>query len=176
MSRLKFLAVALLALPVIAEAHITLEMRSAEAGSYYKAVFKVGHGCEGSPIREIVVQIPEGVVGAKPMPKPGWTLDVRTAPLAKPYNSHGKTIAEAPASIRWSGGSLPDAWYDEFVLVARLPEQPGTLYWKVSQVCDKGHIDWVEIPEAGKRPADYAAPAAVLEVTAKPSTPANHQH
>lgn len=171
-----FPALAALLLPFGAAAHVTLETRSAEAGSYYKAVFKVGHGCDGSPVRELIVHIPEGVVGVKPMPKAGWNLEIQTTPLAQPYQSHGKRIEAAPSSVRWSGGNLPDAFYDEFVLVGRLPEQAGKLYWKVSQICDQGRIDWAEIPEPGKRPADYTAPAAVLDVTAKPGGEAAHKH
>ena len=57
-----------------AAAHITLETKQATVGSYYKAVFAVPHGCKGSPTVKIRVQIPEGVIGVKPMPKAGWTV------------------------------------------------------------------------------------------------------
>ena len=59
-----------------ASAHTVLEYQVATAGQSYKATFKVGHGCGASPTREIVVDIPAGVQGAKPMPKPGWRLEV----------------------------------------------------------------------------------------------------
>lgn len=169
-----FLPISLLLLTALpAGAHITLETRQADAGSAYKAVFRVSHGCEGSPVKEIIVQIPEGVQGAKPMPKAGWQLVVEKTALAKPYVSHGKTISEDTSMVRWSGGTLPAAWYDEFVLVAKLPEQPGNLYWKVTQVCEEGRIDWADIPADGKKLSDYQAPAALLEVLPKADI---HQH
>ena len=49
-----------------AQAHITLEQPSAEAGSTYKAVFRVGHGCDGSPTRAITVHLPPGVLHGHP--------------------------------------------------------------------------------------------------------------
>ena len=52
-----------------ASAHITLENREATVGTFYKAVFAVPHGCAGSATVKIRVQIPEGVIGVKPMPK-----------------------------------------------------------------------------------------------------------
>ena len=61
-----------------AVAHITLEGKQAAVGSYYKAVFAVPHGCAGSATIKLRVQIPEGVIGVKPMPKPGWSLDTVT--------------------------------------------------------------------------------------------------
>jgi len=50
--------------------HVTLEQRQAAVGAAYKAVFRVPHGCDGSPTIAIRVRIPEGVLDVKPMPKP----------------------------------------------------------------------------------------------------------
>ena len=54
-----------------AAAHVTLENREATIGSSYKAVFVVPHGCAGSATVRIAVQIPDGVIAVKPMPKAG---------------------------------------------------------------------------------------------------------
>ena len=61
----------------VAQAHMVLEYQVANAASSYKASFKVGHACRESPIKQIVVNIPARVSGAKPVPKPGWTLAKR---------------------------------------------------------------------------------------------------
>lgn len=58
----------------VATAHTSLETEEAPVGASYKAVFRVPHGCEGKPTNVVRVQIPEGVIAVKPMPKPGWTL------------------------------------------------------------------------------------------------------
>jgi len=146
-----------------AAAHPSLDNPRAEAGSSYRAAIRITHGCAGSPVREVIVQIPEGVRGAKPMPKTGWTLKIEKARLAQPYESHGRRIEEDVVRVRWSG-RLESAHFDEFVLLAGLPQAPGKLYWKVSQVCEQGRIDWFEVPQAGKTAADLKEPAAVLEV------------
>ena len=77
-----------------ASAHVVLEYQVAPAGASYKAAFKVGHGCGASPTRQVVVDIPAGMRGARPMPKPGWTLEVQRDKLAQPYTSHGRSITE----------------------------------------------------------------------------------
>lgn len=168
------IALALFALAGSAQGHITLENRRAEAGAIYKAVLRASHGCEGSPIRELIVSVPDGVRGAKPMLKAGWRIDVERRKLAQPYQSHGRSVTEDVAQIRFSGGTLPDGFYDEFVIVATLPEQPGTLYWKVSQVCETGRIDWSEVPASGQPPRELKSPAAALEVV--PGEHAGHAH
>ena len=70
--------------------------------------------------------LPEGLRGAKPQPKEGWTLAIRKTPLAQPYESHGKTIHEDVTEISWTARDeahfLQDGWYEEFVLRAGLPE------------------------------------------------------
>ena len=83
------------------------------------------------------------------MPKAGWRI----------------TVEEDASRIRWSGRPAdPTAHFEEFVLLAVLPETPGMLYWKVSQLCEHGRIDWVEVPVLGKSPSDYGRPAVPLEV------------
>lgn len=151
-----------------ASAHVVLEYPAAPAGSSYRATFKVGHGCGASATRQLVVEIPAGVRNAHPMPKAGWQLAVERAPLPQPETSHGRAVADDVARITWTARSREDmlasAHYDEFVLLARLPSQPGTLYWPVRQVCEEGRADWVEVPRAGQKPSDLKAPAAVLEL------------
>lgn len=157
-------------LPVTAAAHATLEVQQAPSGSYYKAVIRIGHGCDGSATTAIRVRIPEGMVSVKPMPKPGWTLSTVEGPYATPFVSHGKTITKGVTEVTWSGGPLPDAFYDEFVFQAKLPEKPaGTvIHVPVVQECDKGVNRWIEIPEPGKTAHDYKEPAPSLTLTAKP--------
>ncbi len=155
-----------------AQAHITLEQASAAAGSTYKAVFRVGHGCAGSPTTGITVFLPPGFIGAKPMPKPGWKLDMQREPLAAAYTSHGSTVSERVAVIRWEGGSLADAEYDEFILRGSLPATAGKLHFRVLQTCAQGSNDWSAIQTGSERPA---FPAAVLDVTPAETSP-GHQH
>lgn len=160
-------------------AHVVLEYQVAPAGTSYKATFKVGHGCGASPTRQIAVSIPAGVRGAKPMPKPGWTLDVVREKLAQPYSNHGRAVTEDVTRITWTARTredmLPNNHYDEFVLVAQLPEQAGALWWPVQQVCEEGRQDWTEVPRAGQSAAELKSPAALLEVL--PSGPSSaHKH
>ncbi|WP_335623214.1 DUF1775 domain-containing protein [Aquibium oceanicum] len=49
------------------------------------------------------------------MPKPGWTIDKVVAPYEAEYELHGRKVAEGVTEITWSGGSLADDEYDEFV-------------------------------------------------------------
>jgi uncharacterized protein YcnI len=157
-----------------AHAHVTLEQATAAAGAYHKLTFKIGHGCEGSATNAVRVSIPENVSGAKPMPKAGWKIDTSIQALSVPYNSHGKTITQDVREVSWTGGPLPDAYYDEFSIQVKLPEKAGKVYFKVTQLCEKGRLDWAEIPADGQTVKGLKTPAPVLEVQEKAE--AAHHH
>ena len=67
-------ATAVIALSAPSSAHVTLEQREAPVNAVYKAVARVPHGCEGAATLKVRIQIPEGVVNVKPMPKADWSL------------------------------------------------------------------------------------------------------
>jgi uncharacterized protein YcnI len=172
MRRLKIAAAAAavsLAACGAALAHVTLEVREAPSASSYKAVLRVGHGCEHSPTISIRVQIPDGVIAVKPMPKQGWELATVVGDYAKPVKYYDEVLTKGVKEISWTGGKLPDDWYDEFVFRAYLPDAPaGTIiYFPVVQQCEKGVNRWIEIPAAGKKADDYKEPAALLKLMGK---------
>lgn len=165
---------AALASPAIA--HITLETGEAAAGSTYKAVLRVGHGCgDGQPTTAVRVQIPEGVIDVKPMPKPGWTLETTVEPYAEPAELHGEAVTEGVREVIWSGGSLPDEHYDEFVMRVLLPAgEPGeVIYFPLVQECGEAVSRWIEIPTEDQSADDLEEPAPSVTLT---EAVAGHHH
>lgn len=169
-SRLSLWTAALFLLASPALAHVNLERPDAKRGTSYKAVFKVPHGCDGAATHTLRVEIPEGFIGVKPMPKPGWTIDTVRGAYAKSYGHYHGPLSEGVKEIQWSGGELPDAYYDEFAaagFLAREIEPGKPLYFKVVQVCTTGENRWVEVPAEGVDPHSLDAPAAVLRIAAE---------
>jgi uncharacterized protein YcnI len=171
MSRV-FLIVATVLAASPASAHITLENRQASVGSYYKAVFAVPHGCAGSSTIKIRVQIPEGVIGIKPMPKPGWNLETIKGKYVAEYEFHGAKLSEGVKEVVWSGGKLADDNYDEFVVSTFLTgglKPNTTLYFPVVQECEQGISRWIDIPAEGRSGHDGGkSPAPGVKLMPKP--------
>lgn len=166
-------ALSIIALQSSAFAHITLATGETRANAYYKAVLQVPHGCDGQATQAVRVQIPEGVISVKPMPKPGWTLNITRGAYVKTYQSHGKPVIEGPKEIVWSGGSLSDDNYDEFVFTSFVSGdfQPGqTVYFPTSQKCSSTEISWSEIPAAGQSPHALKAPAPGVQIAGGDTT------
>jgi copper(I)-binding protein len=141
---------ALATLSAASYAHVLLQETRAPAGTPYKAVLKVEHGCDRAATMAISVRIPSDFKDVKPVPKPGWNAAVRAA------------------SVTWTAAStdaaLPSSQHGDFVLAGTLPQKPGTLWFKVLQTCEQGSIDWSQVPAKGISTAGLETPALPLEI------------
>jgi hypothetical protein len=183
MNRIDMVALAsalLLGCVSAASAHVSLEAKEAKVGAGYKAVFSVPHGCEGSPTNEVSIEIPEGVIGVKPMPKPGWKLSLEKGPYAQTYNFyHGEKKSEGVKKVTWSGGELPDEYFDQFVLSTFIAgELPAgqKLSFPVTQKCAKGELKWSEVAAAGVDPHSLEHPAPQLQLVGGDGDEHHHHH
>jgi uncharacterized protein YcnI len=171
-SKRGFLAAAAVLAASSASAHVTLENRQAAIGGPYKAVFMVPHGCAGSPTTKIRVQIPEGVIAVKPMPKAGWNVDVVSGKYATEYDYHGRKFSEGVKEVVWSGGKLPDQHYGEFVLSTYLTgglKSNTTQYFPTVQECEQGGSRWIDIPaNGGGHSHEGKSPAPGVKLVPKP--------
>ncbi|KQT79835.1 copper resistance protein CopZ [Methylobacterium sp. Leaf465] len=156
-------------------AHATLERKEASPNAAYRGVVQITHGCDGQPTNRVSVTIPEGVIGAKPMPKPGWTVTTEKGAYARAYPYYHGDIREGVRTITWTGGSLPDDQVDEFTFLARISDAfaPGsTVYFPVEQDCAAGQYRWGEIPAAGQEAHALKSPAPGVRIVAAASGPA----
>lgn len=178
-----------------AQSHVVLDQQTAPAGSVYRAVLRVGHGCDGLTTTGISVRIPAGVEGAKPMPKPGWRIALQTEPQAASTTASGSAehghaghMANAAhdrvTEIAWSATSpdtaVPNDYFDEFVFRATLPAKLGPVWFKIIQTChDQGRqvrTEWTQVPESGTATAALSTPAALLQVEPAASGGASTHH
>lgn len=159
----KFILVAA-ALAAPASAHIVFAPAEATAGSYYAGEFRVGHGCGDAATRAVRIEIPEGIMTARPRPKPGWSVAIERAPLATPILSEGREQRDRVAAITWRG-NLPSDQFDGFGLMLKLPaDRSGPLYLPVRQTCGDETVVWSEVAAAGHTGSPLKHPAPTLTV------------
>ena len=151
-------------------AHVTLAERTVPAGGYARLTLQVPHGCSGRATTGVAVELPAGLASVKPMPKPGWTLQVKKGKYEKSYKLYGEDVTSGVKEVDWSGGSLPDEFYDEFVfrgtLAADLPAGQ-KIYFPVVQECEGATTRWIEIPAAGQDEDALEDPAPGLNLLPK---------
>lgn len=134
-----------------AGAHVTLPPGGGTAGTIYPASFRVGHPCkDANATTAIRVQLPEGFEAIEAVPRAGWKTTMTRTEVA--------WTADGP------GSALQGKERAQFTVRGKLTSTPGTLWFKVLQVCDKGSEDWAQVPmKDGEKPE---LPAARLEVLA----------
>ena len=155
--------------PAPVRAQTTADPDAGTAGGYQRTAFRITHGCKGSPTTAVTIRMPDSVILAKPMPKPGWTVEIKTRPLETPVDSgHGFKVREAVTEVTWRGGRLENAQFDEFVVMLRLPDLPEgeageTIYFPTVQACEKGENNWTGIPAPGRNWHDLPEPAPFVK-------------
>ncbi|MFD1198261.1 DUF1775 domain-containing protein [Brucella gallinifaecis] len=148
-------------------AHSSLEQGEAKAGSFYKAVLRIPHGCGAKATTSVKIELPEGFVSAQPQAKAGWKIETAKGDYAQSYKVHGRDVTSGVKQVTFSEGELPSDFYDEFVVVGQLAkfDKDTTLSFPVTQFCGTDDsVAWTEIAADGQDPHDLKNPAPQLRV------------
>lgn len=149
-----------------ASAHVTVTPDVTAAGEYSVLTFNNGHGCEGSPTKQVTIQVPDGINDVTPTRQPFYDVKVTTEKLDKPIeDAHGNKLTVRDATVVYTAKTpLPDGQRDAFEVSLQLPDKEGTLAFPVIQTCVKGETAWVEqAPEGATEEPENPAPS--FEIT-----------
>ncbi|HYC67313.1 YcnI family protein [Brevundimonas sp.] len=146
-----------------AQAHVVFTQPNATAGGHWAGALRVSHGCDGSATTAVRVEIPEGIVVARPQVPAGWNVAIERQPLAQPVPAEGGgVLTERVSAITWTG-RLPEDQFEEFGLAAKLPAEAGALAFPVIQTCEQGEARWTEAVVAGAARPAHPAPVLTLQ-------------
>jgi periplasmic copper chaperone A len=177
-SRASLAALSLLATTSLGFAHAGISPTEAPLGQTIRVAIIIPHGCDGAATDTLSVSIPEGFVAAQPQAKAGWTIETTTGAYARTYSVHGSDVTSGTRSIRWSGGSLPDTQFDDFVFQGSIQGlEPGTqLAFPVTQSCGSTEILWDQLAETGQDPHSLPHPAPAITVAQAAPGANEHAH
>ena len=150
-STLTIVAVVTTLLAGTCQAHNYLVETQAPAGYVRDIAMRVPHGCKGSPVNQVRIKIPEGVLRVTVEHRADWDVTVKMRELDPPIAIEaGRTITETVDELIWSNpvAPLPPDRTGEFRFRAKLPDEPGTvLYFKTLNDCVDGDDYYVDLPE-----------------------------
>lgn len=166
------IALAVLAAP--ASAHVSPDKKEVPAGGFTAVALTVGHGCEDSPTREVVIQVPDGINNVTPAVIPGWDIAVATEALPEPIEgSHGEEITERESEVTFSarpGSELADGFRQSFTLGFQAPDTPGEhLFFKTIQTCVEGETAWIEEFTGDGEEPEHPSPAVLVTPAEEPA-------
>lgn len=137
---------ALLTLAVAAPAwaHVVVSPEEVTAEDYATLTVSVPTEKE-VPTTKVRVEVPDGFVLSGVQPVPGWDYSFE----------EDRGLIKA---VTFSGGEIRPREFQQFLLQAQAPEEPGAYPWKAIQTYEDGSVvEWVGAP-------DSEEPASVVEV------------
>jgi uncharacterized protein YcnI len=164
-------AIAVVTLAAAAQAHVTVNPRSAEQGSYAKLSFRVPNERGNAATTELRVELPldHPVASVSVRPVPGWTVRVDKAKLPTPIKIQGGELTQAVSTITWSGGKIDPGRFEEFdVSMGPLPAVNRMLFKAVQTYSGGDVVRWDQDPGSGSQEPEHPSPA--LTLTPKGST------
>jgi len=135
---------AMLAVSAPAWTHVVVSPEEVTAGDYETLTVSVPTEKE-IPTTEIRVEVPEGFLLSGVQPVPGWEHT---------FEEDGGVVT----AVTFSGGEIRPREFQQFLVQAQAPEEPGEYPWKAFQTYKDGSVvEWTGAP-------DSEEPASVVEV------------
>ncbi|RKP05569.1 hypothetical protein THASP1DRAFT_25953 [Thamnocephalis sphaerospora] len=161
-------AFAAVAAAALVDAHISITPPTVAPNTYTSLAFRIPHGCDGSPTKQIEIKIPTNTSSVKGQHIPGWVVTTTTRPLEVPFTSDGKLVNTTVDTVTWSAdpagnNTLPDSAFMDFAITIKTPskgDDSGKVFFPIAQTCVNGSSNWTETG------ANSAHPAAALKLGA----------
>jgi uncharacterized protein YcnI len=154
-----------LVVPAVAGAHVTVQPKTAAAGSFVVENVRVPNETDKAITTKIAVQFPEGFAEASYQTVPGWSVKVVKEKLATPVKTDDGEVTDAIKTMTWTakskGDGIAPGQFQDFPLSVQIPGKAGdTLTFKALQIYSDGTVArWIGAPDADK-------PAPQVQVTA----------
>lgn len=167
-----------LAVPLAASAHVTINPDQAEPGGWTYVTFRAPNESASASTVELQVHLPTDTpfTSVTYQATPGWTTTVATEKLPAPVTVSGNTVSEAPATvvIRADAGGIAPGQFQTFTLALGPVPDVGHVVIPVTQTYSDGTVvEWRATPEqVGKD--DTLEPAPVLYIRDAPPAGASH--
>lgn len=159
-------AVLLLAVVPAASAHVTVNPREAEKGSFAVLAFRVPNERDDAGTTTVEINFPTDhpIPFLRVRPHPGWTYAVERTTLDEPVEAHGEPIREVVSKVTFTGGPIRPGEFDQFEISAGpLPEDTDQLLFPAIQTYEGGEVvRWIEETPAGGEEPEHPAPVLRL--------------
>jgi uncharacterized protein len=158
-------AIAALAAPAAAQAHVTVQPTSAPAGAFMVLDVRVPTELDNASTSKIDVKFPDGFAAARYQAVPGWKVRVITKKLATPIQTDDGPITDGVDRMIFTRasrhGGIKPGQFQDFPISVQVPGKAGDkLRFKALQTYSNGTVvRWIGAPGSDE-------PAPQVTVTA----------
>jgi uncharacterized protein YcnI len=160
--------VAILVLPGVAQAHVTVQPGSVEGGDFSVVSFRVPNERDNASTTQLRVTLPKDqpIGSVQTTPVPGWKITTKNRQLDKPIEMFGEQLNTVVSEITWTataGGIRPGQFQDFNVSLGQLPES-GQLVFNALQTYSSGEkVNWNQVSADPSVEPEHPAP--ILTIT-----------
>lgn len=170
--------VALVALPGLAHAHVTVQPGDTEGGGFSVIAFRVPNERDDASTTRLQVVLPEDqpLGSVRTTPVPGWTVRTTTRKLDQPIDLFGQRLDRVVSTVTWTaidGGIRPGEFQDFNVNLGQLPDS-GQLVFQALQTYSNGEkVSWNEVSADGTAQPEHPAPTLSISPAASTESGVN---
>jgi uncharacterized protein YcnI len=167
---------AILALPGIAQAHVTVQPGTAEGGGFSVVAFRVPNERDDASTTQVRVTLPtdQPIGSVQTTPVPGWKVTTATRHLDKPIEMFGEQLDAVVSEVTWTatdGGIRPRQFQDFNLSLGQLPES-GELVFNALQTYSSGEkVNWNEVSTDPSVEPEHPAPILTITPAAAKEVP-----
>ena len=168
-------AVAALAAPAAAQAHVTLQPNHAPAGAFTVLDVRVPTERDNASTSKVDVRFPAGFASVSYQAVPGWRVRVIKKKLATPIQTDDGPITEGVSRMIWTRtsrrGGIKPGQFQDFPISVQIPGKAGDkLTFKALQTYSNGEIvRWIGAPGS-----DTPAPQVTVDAAAQAGAASVH--
>jgi len=162
---------AILALPGIAQAHVSVQPGTAEGGGFSVVAFRVPNERDDASTTQVRVTLPKDqpIGSVQTTPLPGWKITTATRQLDQPIEMFGEQLDTVVSEVTWTataGGIRPGQFQDFDVSLGQLPES-GELVFNALQTYSSGEkVNWNEVSADPSVEPEHPAPTLTITAAA----------
>jgi uncharacterized protein YcnI len=157
----------MLALPGLAQAHITVQPGTAEGGGFSVVSFRVPNERDNASTIQLRVTLPKDqpIGSVQTTSVPGWKISTATRHLDKPIEMFGEQLDTVVSEVTWTataGGIHPGQFQDFNLSLGQLPES-GKLIFNTLQTYSSGeNVNWNEVSADPAVEPEHPAPILTI--------------
>lgn len=154
---------AILALPGLAQAHVTVQPKTADGGGFSVVAFRVPNERDDASTTQVRVTLPKAqpIGSVQTTPVAGWKITTATRQLDKPIDMFGEELDTVVSEVTWTatdGGIRPGQFQDFAVSLGQLPGS-GELVFNTLQTYSSGEkVNWNQVSTDPSVEPEHPAP------------------
>ena len=168
---------AILVLPGIAQAHVTVQPGTVEGGGFSVVAFRVPNERDNASTTQLRVTLPhdQPFGSVQTTPVPGWRTTTSSRHLDKPIEIFGEQLDSVVSEVTWTatgGGIRPGQFQDFELSLGQLPNSGDLVFNTLQTYSDGEKVNWNQVSADPSVEPEHPAPILTITPAAAGEGPA----